>query len=147
MTFTPELYSCGVSNVGPSSLLTLLRSIPPYWEPLKKDLFRRVGDPDKDEEFLRSISPLFYVDQIRKPLMVVQGANDPRVKKQESDQIVAAMKEKNIPVYYLVKENEGHGFQNEENQIEFYKYLEAFFARYLGGRSMTPENVIDRLKH
>lgn len=147
MTFTPELYCCGISNVGPSSLMTLLRSIPPYWEPLKRDLFRRVGDPDKDEEFLKTISPLFYVDEIRKPLMVVQGANDPRVKKQESEQIVAAMKAKNIPVYYLLKENEGHGFHNEENQIEFYKYLEAFFTRYLGGKSLTPENVVDRLKH
>ncbi|MFZ5951516.1 MAG: S9 family peptidase [Candidatus Rifleibacteriota bacterium] len=147
MTFTPELYACGISNVGPSSLLTLLRSIPPYWEPLKRDLFRRVGDPDKDEEFLKNISPLFFVDQIRKPLMVVQGANDPRVKKQESEQIVAAMKEKKIPVYYLLKENEGHGFHNEENQIEFYKYLEAFFARYLGGRTITPQEVVDRLKH
>ncbi|MEW6708399.1 MAG: S9 family peptidase [Candidatus Riflebacteria bacterium] len=147
MTFTPELYACGISNVGPSSLLTLLRSIPPYWEPLKRDLFRRVGDPEKDEEFLKNISPLFFVDQIRKPLMVVQGANDPRVKKQESEQIVAAMKEKKIPVYYLLKENEGHGFHNEENQIEFYKYLEAFFARYLGGRTITPQDVVDRLKN
>jgi dipeptidyl aminopeptidase/acylaminoacyl peptidase len=147
LTFTPDVYCCGVSNVGPSSLLTLLRSIPPYWEPLKKDLFRRVGDPDKDEEFLKTISPLFYVDEIKKPLMVVQGANDPRVKKQESEQIVAAMKERNIPVYYLLKENEGHGFSNEENQIEFYKYLEAFFARYIGGKTLNPVHVIDRLKH
>ncbi len=147
MTFTPELYCCGVDNVGPSSLLTLLSSIPPYWEPLKRDLYRRVGHLETEAEFLKSISPLFYVENIKKPLMVVQGANDPRVKKQEADQIVAAMKAKNIPVYYLLKENEGHGFHNEENQIEFYKYLEAFFARYLGGKSLTPENTIDRLKH
>jgi dipeptidyl aminopeptidase/acylaminoacyl peptidase len=147
MTFTPELYCCGVDNVGPSSLITLLSSIPPYWEPLKKDLYRRVGNLETEADFLKSISPLFFVENIKKPLMVVQGANDPRVKKQEADQIVAAMKAKNIPVYYLLKENEGHGFHNEENQIEFYKYLEAFFARYLGGKSLTPENTIDRLKH
>ena len=147
MTFTPELYCCGVSNVGPSSLLTLLNSIPPYWEPLKRDLYRRVGHPVKEKDFLKNISPLYFVDEIKKPLMVVQGANDPRVKKQESEQIVEAMKAKNIPVYYLLKENEGHGFMNEENQIEFYKYLEAFFARYLGGKTLTPERVIDRLKH
>jgi dipeptidyl aminopeptidase/acylaminoacyl peptidase len=147
MTFTPDLYCCGVSNVGPSSLLTLLNSIPPYWEPLKRDLYRRVGHPVKDKDFLKNISPLYFVDKIKKPLMVVQGANDPRVKKQESEQIVAAMKTKNIPVYYLLKENEGHGFMNEENQIEFYKYLEAFFARYLGGKTLTKEHAIDRLKH
>lgn len=147
MTFTPELYCCGVDNVGPSSLLTLLASIPPYWEPLRRDLYRRVGNLETEKEFLKSISPLFFVQNIIKPLMVVQGANDPRVKKQEADQIVAAMKSKGIPVYYLLKENEGHGFHNEENQIEFYKYLEAFFSRYLGGETLTPEHVIDRLKH
>ncbi len=147
MVYTPELYCCGVDNVGPSSLLTLLSSIPPYWEPLRKDLYRRVGNLDTEKDFLKTISPLFSVENIRKPLMVVQGANDPRVKKQEADQIVAAMKAKNIPVYYLLKENEGHGFHNEENQIEFYKYLEAFFARYLGGKTLTKVDTIDRLKH
>ena len=145
LTFTPELYACGVDYVGPSSLLTLLNSIPPYWEPLKRDLYRRVGHPEKDKEFLKSISPLFHVDNIKVPLFVVQGAKDPRVKKQEADQIVAAMKGKNIPVYYMLKENEGHGFHNQENQIEFYRYLEAFLAKHLGGRSRTSYSALKHL--
>ncbi len=146
MTFTPELYACGVSYVGPSNLLTLLNSIPPYWKPIVKDLYRRVGDPVKDKEFLKSISPLFSVDNITRPLFVVQGAQDPRVKKQESDQIVSAMKKKGLEVYYMVKENEGHGFRNQENQIEFYKSLEAFLGKYLGGKSLSDQSNISKFR-
>lgn len=146
LTYTPELYACGTSYVGPSSLLTLLKSIPAYWEPLRKDLYRRVGNLNTEAEFLRSISPLFAVDKISAPLFVVQGARDPRVKKQESEQIVKALKNKNISVYYMLKENEGHGFHNEENQIEFYKYLEAFFAKYLGGKSLSTFDILKQIK-
>ena len=135
LAFTPEVYAAGVDYVGPSNLFTLLGSLPPYWEPFKQVMFAQVGDPEKDKELLKAASPLFSADKIRVPLLVVQGANDPRVKKAESDQIVAALKKRDIDVPYIVKNNEGHGFSNEENRIEMYTAMEAFFAKHLGGRT------------
>ncbi len=135
LTFTPEVFACGVAVVGPSSLITLLNSIPPYWAPLKADFVRRVGDPDTEPEFLLSRSPLTYADRIARPLLVAQGANDPRVKKAESDQIVAAARKSGKDVTYLLFEDEGHGFARPENRKKFYAATEAFLARHLGGRA------------
>lgn len=133
-TFTPDLYACAVSYVGPSNLFTLLESIPPYWEPLRAMEYEEIGDPSKDKELLEAISPFFHADRIRIPLMVAQGANDPRVNKAESDQIVEAVRKNGREVLYMVKENEGHGFHNEENRFDFYRALEDFFRKHLGLR-------------
>ena len=135
MTFTPGTFACGVDIVGPSNLVTLLESIPPYWEP-QVDLFAsRVGDHRTEEgrEFLHQRSPLTYVDRIRRPLLIGQGANDPRVKQSESDQIVQAMREKEIPVTYVLYPDEGHGFARPENNLSFFAVTEAFLASCLGG--------------
>ncbi|MDR1731805.1 MAG: S9 family peptidase [Synergistaceae bacterium] len=132
--FTPDLYACAVSYVGPSNIFTLLASIPPYWEPLRDMEYEMIGDPEKDKELLEQVSPVFHADQIRIPLFVAQGANDPRVKKAESDQIVEAVKKAGKDVVYMVKENEGHGFHNEENRIDFYRTMEDFFRRHLKTR-------------
>ena len=136
LTFTPELFACGVDVVGPSNLVTLLESIPPYWEPQVENLVRRVGDHRTPEgrEFLLSRSPLTYVDRIRRPLLIGQGANDPRVKQSESEQIVAAMQAHGIPVTYVLYPDEGHGFARPENRISFYAVQEAFLHQHLGGR-------------
>jgi len=131
VTFTPNLYACGVSYVGPSNLFTLLASFPPYWEPLLKQMYEQVGDPIADKKLLEEVSPLFHVEEIKVPLLIAQGANDPRVKQQESDQIVAALKERNLPVEYLLKEDEGHGFVKEENRFDFYRKLESFLEKHL----------------
>jgi len=131
LAFTPDLYACGVDYVGISNLFTFLNTLPPYWLPRLEMWYERVGDPKKDSLLLASASPLFHVDKIKVPVLVVQGANDPRVKKAESDQIVEALKKKGVEVTYLVKENEGHGFQNEENVIEFYEVMEKFLEKYL----------------
>lgn len=136
MTFTPEVFACGVDIVGPSNLITLMNTIPPYWQP-QIDLFTsRVGDYRTEEgrAFLTERSPLTYVDNIRRPLLIGQGANDPRVKQSESDQIVAAMQEKNIPVTYVLYPDEGHGFARPENNLSFFAVAEAFLAEHLGGR-------------
>ncbi len=134
-TFTPELFRCAVDIVGPSSLVTLIESIPPYWKPLISTFHERVGNPETEREFLESRSPLFFVDRIRVPMLIAQGANDPRVKQAESEQIVAAMKERGIDHEYLLFEDEGHGFARPENRLEFYAAAEKFLARHLGGRS------------
>lgn len=131
LTFTPELYACGIDYVGPSNLFTLLKSIPPYWGPMISEFHERMGHPEKDAALLRSISPAFHADQIKAPLLVAQGARDPRVNKAESDQIVTALKARNIPVQYIVYENEGHGFSNEEHRFAFVAAMEQFLARYL----------------
>jgi dipeptidyl aminopeptidase/acylaminoacyl peptidase len=131
-TFTPDDFACAVSIVGPSNLVTLLNSIPPYWEPLKKTFAVRVGE---GEEFLKSRSPLFKADKIKIPLLIGQGAKDPRVKKAESDQIVEAMKKAGKPVEYIVFDDEGHGFARPENRMKFYAAAEKFLAKHLGGRS------------
>ncbi|HMW38877.1 MAG: prolyl oligopeptidase family serine peptidase [Saprospiraceae bacterium] len=139
LCFTPELYACGVSMVGPSSLLTLLESLPPYWEAGRKIFYTRMGDPTNADGYaqLRRQSPLYSVDRIIAPLMVVQGANDPRVKKAESDQIVIAMRDKNLPVEYLCANDEGHGFANPYNSLAFYAAMEQFLSKHLGGRYQT----------
>jgi dipeptidyl aminopeptidase/acylaminoacyl peptidase len=134
-TFTPELFRCAVDIVGPSSLITLINSIPPYWKPLLATFHERVGNPDTEEDFLKSRSPLFFVDHIRIPMLIAQGANDPRVKQAESEQIVAAMKEKGIDYEYLLFEDEGHGFARPENRLKFYAAAERFLAKHLGGRA------------
>jgi dipeptidyl aminopeptidase/acylaminoacyl peptidase len=134
-TFTPDLFRCAVDIVGPSSLITLINSIPPYWKPLLATFHERVGNPDTEKDFLRSRSPLFFVDRIRIPMLIAQGANDPRVKQAESEQIVAAMKEKGIDHEYLLFEDEGHGFARPENRLKFYAAAERFLARHLGGRA------------
>jgi dipeptidyl aminopeptidase/acylaminoacyl peptidase len=137
LAFTPELYACGVDYVGVSNLFTLLDSLPPYWELGRKMMYEMVGDPVKDKKLLTDISPVFHADKIKAPLLVAQGANDPRVKKAESDQIVEALKENGIDVQYLVKDNEGHGFANEENRFDFYRSLELFLGKHLGSRVET----------
>ncbi|MBF0549417.1 MAG: S9 family peptidase [Deltaproteobacteria bacterium] len=134
LTFTPQLYACGVDLVGPSNVKTLMESIPPYWEPMKKQMLLRIGDAEKDQALNQRISPLFHVDNIKAPLLVGQGANDPRVKVAESDQIVAAMRQKKLPVSYVVYTDEGHGFVRPENRLDFFGRAEVFLAKYLGGR-------------
>ena len=136
LTFTPEVFACGVDLVGPSNLNTVLESVPPYWKPMLGMLRTRVGDNSTPEgrRFLAERSPLSRVDQIVRPLLIGQGANDPRVKQAESDQIVAAMTERGIPVTYLLYTDEGHGFARPENNLSFMAVAEAFLARCLGGR-------------
>jgi dipeptidyl aminopeptidase/acylaminoacyl peptidase len=134
LAFTPALYAGGVDYVGPSNLFTLMATLPPYWGLERQMFYEMAGDPEKDKELLRQVSPLFHADHIRAPLLVAQGANDPRVKKAESDQIVAALRKRGIEVEYLVKENEGHGFRNEENRFAFYRAMERFWGKYLGTR-------------
>ena len=124
--------------VGPSNLKTLLETIPPYWAPMIQQLYRRVGNPSTDEEFLWSRSPLSRARDIRIPLLIAQGANDPRVNKAESDQIVAAMRKNNKPVEYIVFPDEGHGFARPENRLRFNAAAEAFLAKHLGGRAEPP---------
>jgi dipeptidyl aminopeptidase/acylaminoacyl peptidase len=136
LTFTPDVFACGVDIVGPSNLVTLLESIPPYWKPMLDVFTSRVGDHRTEEgrQMLTERSPLTYVDRIRRPLLIGQGANDPRVKQAESDRIVAAMEERNIPVAYVLFPDEGHGFARPENQKAFNAVAEAFLAKHLGGR-------------
>ncbi len=133
-TFTPDLFRCAVDIVGPSSLITLIESIPPYWKPLVATFHERVGNPGTEADFLKSRSPLFFVDRIKIPMLVAQGANDPRVKQTEAEQIVAAMREKGIDHEYLLFEDEGHGFARPENRLAFYAAAERFLAKHLGGR-------------
>ncbi len=133
-TFTPDLFCCAVDIVGPSNLITLIKTIPPYWSTFLATFHNRVGNPDTEEEFLRSRSPLFKVDQIKIPMLIAQGANDPRVKQAESEQIVSAMKNKGIDYEYLLFPDEGHGFARPENRLKFYAVAENFLARHLGGR-------------
>jgi dipeptidyl aminopeptidase/acylaminoacyl peptidase len=133
--FTPDLYCCAVDIVGPSNLKTLIETIPPYWAPLVAQFHRRVGDPAKDEEFLWSRSPLSRADQIKIPLLIAQGANDPRVKQAESEQIVAALRAASISCEYMLFPDEGHGFAKPENRMTFYAAAEKFLASYLGGRA------------
>ena len=136
LTFTPETFACGVDIVGPSNLFTLIESIPPYWQPIIELFAMRVGDTrtQSGRELLIERSPLTHVDRIQKPLLIGQGANDPRVKQQESDQIVAAMQSKGIPVTYALFSDEGHGFARPENNLAFNALTEAFLGECLGGR-------------
>jgi dipeptidyl aminopeptidase/acylaminoacyl peptidase len=149
LAFTPDVYAAGVSIVGPSSIITLIESIPPYWEPLVRIFSVRVGDLDvpADRERLRAQSPLYAAENIRAPLLVIQGANDPRVKKPESDQIVIALRDLGRDVEYLVAPDEGHGFANRVNRIAMFAAIERFLAPRLGGRYQEdmPDEIAERL--
>ncbi len=133
-TFTPDVFTCAIDVVGPSSIITLINTIPAYWSTFLNNFKKRVGDPETEEEFLKSRSPLFKVDNIKIPMLIAQGANDPRVKQSEAEQIVDAMKSKGIDYEYLLFPDEGHGFVKPENRIKFYDHAEKFLAKYLGGR-------------
>ncbi|RKY55690.1 MAG: S9 family peptidase [Candidatus Neomarinimicrobiota bacterium] len=141
LAFTPDLYACGVDYVGVSNLLTFMKTIPPYWELYLKMFYEMVGDLETETEMLKAASPVFHVDKMKAPLFIAQGANDPRVNKNESDQMVAALKKRGIDVPYMVKDNEGHGFRNEENRFDFYREMEKFLAKYLGGRVLEEKDV------
>ena len=138
LAFTPDLYACGIDYVGVSNIFTLLETLPPYWELGRQMMYEMVGDPVKDRDLLEQVSPVFHADRIRVPLLVAQGANDPRVKRAESDQIVQALRHRGVDVEYVVKNNEGHGFHNEENRFDFYRRMESFLARHLGSRGENP---------
>ena len=144
LTFTPTEFACGVDIVGPSNLFTLLQTIPPYWEAGKQQFYKRMGDPTNDagKALLKERSPLNYADRIVRPLLIGQGANDPRVNVRESDQIVAAMDAKNIPVTYIVFPDEGHGFARPVNNLAFFAVTENFLGRCLGGRSEAIGNAM-----
>ena len=131
LTFTPDLYACGVDYVGVSNLFTFIETIPPYWELYRQMLYEMVGHPEKDKVLLTEGSPALNVEKIKAPLFIAQGANDPRVKKSESDQMVEALKNQGVDVPYMVKENEGHGFYNEENRFDFYRAMTEFLDKYL----------------
>ena len=132
LAFTPDLYACGVDYVGPSNIFTLLETLPPYWELGRQMMYEMIGNPETEKDILRAASPIFHVDSIRVPLFVAQGANDPRVKKAESDQIVEALESRGVEVPYMLKENEGHGFYNEENRFDFFREMEKFLNKHIG---------------
>ncbi len=134
LTQTPDLYACGVDYVGVSNLFTFMQTIPPYWKPYLAMLHEMVGDPEVDKALMTAASPALNAQKIKVPLLVAQGARDPRVNKDESDQMVAALKARGIDVPYIVKDNEGHGFRNEENQFEFYAAMETFLDRSTSAR-------------
>ena len=131
VTFTPDLYAAAVDYVGVSNLFTFMGTIPPYWKPYLEMLYEMVGHPEKDKELLASTSPAMHADKMKTPLFIAQGAKDPRVNKDESDQMVEALKRRGVNVEYMVKDNEGHGFRNEENRFEFYEAMETFLGKYL----------------
>jgi dipeptidyl aminopeptidase/acylaminoacyl peptidase len=132
--FTPDVFRCAVDIVGPSNLKTLLETVPAYWAPMIRQLYKRVGNPETDQDFLWSRSPLSRARDIRIPLLIAQGANDPRVKQAESEQIVAALADAGIDYEYMLFPDEGHGFAKPENRLKFYAAAERFLAKYLGGR-------------
>jgi dipeptidyl aminopeptidase/acylaminoacyl peptidase len=141
LTFTPELYACGAEGCGPSNIKTFLQSIPAYWGPMKNLLVRVFGNAEEDDAYNQRVSPLFHVQNIKAPLMIAQGANDPRCKMRESDQIVAAMRKGNLPVTYIVYTDEGHGWLRPENKLDFYSRIAEFFAKHLGGRYWKHEPI------
>ena len=149
MVFTPDLYACGVNIVGVSNIITLLNSIPTYWGPIRQMLTLRVGDPDTEEgrAQLERQSPINHVEQIQRPLLIVHGANDPRVRQSEADQIVVAMREASLPVEYILAPDEGHGFSQRINRIAMQARIEQFLAQHLGGRYQAdmPDEVAERL--
>lgn len=134
LCYSPELYACGVDYVGVSNLFTFMQTIPPYWKPFLEMMYEMVGHPEKDSALLAAYSPALHANKIQVPLFIAQGANDPRVNKAESDQMVEAMKSRGIAVEYLVKDNEGHGFRNEENRFEFYERMMAFLQQHIGNK-------------
>lgn len=131
LVYTPDLYAAGVDYVGVSNLFTFMNSIPSYWKPYLETLYEMVGHPEKDKELLEESSPVFHVDKIKAPLFIAQGKMDPRVNINESDQMVEALKKRGIDVPYMVKDNEGHGFQNQENKFDFYREMEIFLGKHL----------------
>jgi len=131
VTFTPDLYACGINYVGVSNLFTFFNSFPPYWENIREMMYEQIGHPEKDSLKLAAVSPALHTENIKVPLLIAQGVNDPRVNKAESDQIVDALRTREIEVEYIVKEDEGHGFRKEENRFEFYKAMEKFLKKYL----------------
>jgi dipeptidyl aminopeptidase/acylaminoacyl peptidase len=137
LTLTPDKFACGVDIVGPSNLETLLKTIPPYWAAIARQFYQRMGDPTTAEgrALLKERSPLYLADRIKKPLLIGQGANDPRVNVAESEQIVNAMKSRSIPVTYVVFPDEGHGFARPPNRLAFYGITEQFLGQCLGGRA------------
>jgi dipeptidyl aminopeptidase/acylaminoacyl peptidase len=137
LTFTPDVYACGIDYVGVSNMFTFMNTIPPYWEPMRELFYELVGDPVEDSLLLAEVSPVFHADKIQVPLFIAQGANDPRVNKAESDQMVEALKQRGIEVEYMVKDNEGHGFRNEENRFDFYRAMDAFLAEHIGDSVQT----------
>jgi len=132
VTFTPDLYACGIDYAGISNIFTWMEGFPPFVP--REWWYERVGHPEKDEELLRAISPLFHVDQIKVPMLIAHGANDPQVRQEESDQIVEALRERGIEVEYILKEDEGHGFLKEENRLELYRAMERFLAKHLDSK-------------
>ena len=140
LTFTPDVFVAGVDLAGPSNIATLLKNPPPYWQTFMPTMFKRVGSLEEDD-FLQSRSPLNFVERIQAPLLIGQGANDPRVKQQESEQIVAAMHRNGKPVRYVLYQDEGHGFARPENRLHFYALAEEFLAHYLGGRSEPLDEI------
>ena len=132
LCFTPDLYACGIDYVGVSNLLTFMQTIPPYWRPLLEMMYEQVGDPEKDLDMLTAYSPALQAHLIKAPLFVAQGANDPRVNKAESDQMVEALRKRGVEVEYMVKDDEGHGFHNQENRFDFYRAMERFLKQHLG---------------
>lgn len=133
IAFTPDLYAAAVDYVGVSNLLTFMKTIPPYWKHYLEMFQEMVGDMEKDKELLVAASPVFHVERIKTPLFIAQGAKDPRVNKAESDQMVEALRKRGVEVQYMVKDNEGHGFANEENRFEFYEAMEKFLAKHIKG--------------
>ena len=132
LCFTPDLYACGIDYVGVSNLLTFMNTIPPYWRLLRQMMYEQIGDPEADYEMLCQYSPALHSENIKAPLFIAQGANDPRVNKAESDQMVEALRRQGVEVEYMVKDNEGHGFSNQENRFDFYRHVEKFLAKHLG---------------
>ncbi len=135
LAFTPDLYACGVDIVGVSHLKTFFKTIPPYWKTFKKELVLRIGDAENDEELNKERSPLHHADKIKKPLLIAQGKNDPRVNIEESNQMVTALRERNLTVEYIVYPDEGHGFARPENKLDFFGRTEEFLKKYLGGKA------------
>lgn len=131
LTFTPDLYACGIDYVGVSNLFTFMKTIPPYWRPMLEMMYEQVGHPEHDADQLAATSPALHADKIKVPLFVAQGANDPRVNKSESDQMVEALRQRGVVVEYMVKDNEGHGFHNQENRFDFYRAMERFLKAHL----------------
>lgn len=131
LTFTTDLYACGIDYVGVSNLFTFMQTIPPYWRPLLEMMYEQVGHPEHDADQLAATSPALHADKIKVPLFVAQGANDPRVNKAESDQMVEALRQRGVVVEYMVKDNEGHGFHNQENRFDFYRAMERFLKAHL----------------
>jgi dipeptidyl aminopeptidase/acylaminoacyl peptidase len=135
----PDLYACGVDYVGVANLFTLLESIPPYWELERQKMYITIGNPETEAELFREISPVFHAEKIVAPLFIAQGANDPRVNKAESDQMVEALRQQGVEVPYMVKDNEGHGFANQENRFDFYRAMETFLGECLSLDIPSPE--------